>query len=449
MDNRPNLLIIHTDQQSSWTLSAYGGKVVNTPNIDFIGNEGVIFDNFFTNSAVCTPSRGCFITGRYPYCHGAYENKIELNRDEITIGHILEKYGYDTAYIGKWHLDGPLSEGWVKPDRSMGFKDNKYMYNYGHKKSIIERESGPPLKSKKIGNENTYTTDWLTARTLEFIKRPRKNPFFLMLSIPDPHTPFSVREPYSSMYNPDEMLLPETFYQEDHPCWIPDKRFVSKKGISEKEFRWYKAQYCGEVKCIDDNVGRILECLTKENIMDNTIIVYTTDHGEYMGEHGLITKNELYETAYRIPLLIYWPKKISKGRRIKELVSTVDFQQTILGLMDIEPSGREQGRDASSLITGDDSNWENEVFIHHDSLKRAGIFTESFELGLTSVGDHILFDRENDPLQINNLFYNSDYMKIINDLSHKILEHNEKYSSSCVLDWLRPIIQKINDECYW
>ena len=113
MPDRPNLLVIHTDQQNCWTLSAYGGTLVDTPNIGRLGQEGAIFRSFFTNSAVCTPSRGCLVTGRYPHAHGAYTNNIPLNRDEVTFAQVLLRDGYDTGYAGKWHLDGDRRPGWV------------------------------------------------------------------------------------------------------------------------------------------------------------------------------------------------------------------------------------------------------------------------------------------------------------------------------------------------
>ena len=125
--DRPNLFIIHTDQQSWWTLGCYGGSVVETPNIDGLAANGTLFTNFFANSALCTPSRGCFVTGRYPECNGAYANNIELNRNEITFAEVLRQNGYRTGYAGKWHLDGRPRPGWVHPDRTMGFDEAAYI----------------------------------------------------------------------------------------------------------------------------------------------------------------------------------------------------------------------------------------------------------------------------------------------------------------------------------
>ncbi len=433
---RPNLLVIHTDQQSCWTLSAYGPKLIDTPHIDSLAADGAIFNNFFTNSAVCTPSRGCFLTGRYPHAHGAYRNNIPLKRNEKTFARVLLDAGYDTGYAGKWHLDGTPKPGFVKPDRAMGFADSTYMFNRGHWKKITEPAGQPHPKCwpyKVMGDRKTYTTDWLADKTIAFISRPRKKPFCFMVSIPDPHGPYRARPPYGKMYKPEDMPVPETFNQKDLPKWA---RGRGKGRRSEAALRKAKAEYCGAVKLIDDSVGRILKCLDDKGILDNTIVVFTTDHGDYMGEHGLMGKNQLYETAYRIPLLIRWPRKIKKGTKIDNIVATVDFAPTILNLMGVKPSGREQGRDGSGLLRGKKVDWVDEAHIHHSSLERVGIFTPDYELAYLKEGGHILFDRRNDPMQKKNLFGEKKYRKVIDELTARIAKHHIEVKSPAV-DWLR------------
>jgi arylsulfatase A-like enzyme len=436
-------LILHTDQQSCWTLSAYGGTLVDTPNCDRLAREGALFTSFFTNSAVCTPSRGCLVTGRYPHCHGAYRNNIPLNRDEVTFAQILLENGYETGYAGKWHLDGTPRPGWVHPERSMGFQDCRYMFNRGHWKQIQDMpmpDTQPMVYPYDvIGDEETYTTDWLCNRAIEYIREPRSRPFCYMLSLPDPHTPFTVRPPYDDMYDPQDMPLPPTFCQEDVPLWAADARDRGPYALSnpdrEQVLRRNKAQYCGEVKCIDDNVGRILACLEDGGVLDDTIVVFTTDHGEYMGEHGLLGKNHLYESAYRIPLLFRWPKGIEQGIVINQVCATVDFQQTLLGLLGVEPCGREQGRDASPLLRGENVDWAGEAFIHHSSHRRAGILTSGFELAYVQDGDSVLFDRQRDPDQVHSLFHDTTYAHVVADLTERIVSHHQELGSPAAA-WL-------------
>ena len=437
----PNLLIIHTDQLSSWAVSAYakglkdvpnyGKVVVETPHIDSLAKEGAILNNFFTNSAVCTPSRGCLLTGRYPHAHGAYKNNIEMRRDEVTIAEVLRRAGFRTGYAGKWHLDGPPKPGWLKQQRSMGFTDCRYMFNRGHWKKIVDLPDGGAKVSpyKVIGDRKTFTTDWLANKTIEFIGKDGYKPFFFMVSIPDPHGPFTVREPYMTMYDPADMPVPNTLK--------PAVKKKSGKGVTaETRMRKSKAHYCGLVKCIDDNVGRIIKMLKEKGIYDDTIVVFTTDHGEYMGEHGLYGKNQWYRTAYQIPFIVRWPEKIKAGTVIDNFVSNVDVPPTLLGLMGIKPSGREQGRDASGLLRGEKVEWKDEAMIHHSSLKSAGIFTPQYELVLKADGPNMLFDRTNDPEQTNNLYDVPKFKKVVRELTQRVVRHNIEVDAPAA-EWLK------------
>jgi len=433
MAKPPNLLIIHTDQQSCWSIGAYGGTLVETPHIDSLAEDGAILTQFFTNVAVCTPSRGCFVTGRYEHAHGAYRNNIPLHRAEITFAQVLKQNGYDTGYAGKWHLDGTPRPGWVHPERSMGFEDARYMFNRGHWKKIEDAPMGDmePLVAhyRKMGDEKTYTTDWLTQKAIDFVSAERANPFCYMLSIPDPHTPFTVRAPYDSMFDPDDMPLPSTFNAESLPDWAEDRQAPNAERLKQ-----HKANYCGMVKLIDDCVGRLLSALRRKGVLEHTVVVFTSDHGEYMGEHGLMGKNQFYETAYRVPMLIRWQEKIPPGTDIGRMVTTVDFQPTILRLLGFECCGREHGRDASPLLRGEATAWEDVCFAHH-AANRAAIFTPEYELGYVKNHDAILFDRRRDPEQVDNLFGRDSHRDIVSDLRSKLVAHHAAVASPAA-EWL-------------
>lgn len=459
-DGAPNVLILYTDEHARWTLGAYGDRHIGTPNIDRIGREGATFQNYFANSAVCTPSRGCFITGRYPHAHGAFKNDVELNRDEITLAHMFARQGYDTGMAGKWHLDGQSRPGWMSPKRSMGFAECKWMYNRGHWKRIVERPEGWPKNRSvamvgknpviagetdgmpdidyDVGAEGEFFTDWLTDKAIEFMRQDRQRPFFYYLGIPDPHGPDTVRSPYDTMFRPEDMPVPATFYQENLPDWAEEARLAqlkSENAVSardprrEERLRRILSQYFGAVKCIDDNVGRLLVAMEEKGILDNTIVMFTSDHGDYLGEHGLYNKNQLYESAHRVALLLRWPEKIKAGTVVEECVGSVDVQPTLLGLLGLKTSGREHGRDASALLAGDNSQWKNEVWIHHSSLRRAGVFTPEWEFSLVKDGDTILFDRKNDPSQVQNLAADPAKQTIVRELTARVIEHNREVES--------------------
>jgi len=481
--SRPNVLFIITDEQSLWTISQFGGALPGTPNIDSIAKRGATFRNFFVTSAVCTPSRGCYMTGRFPHAHGAYHNDLPLNADEFTLGHLFGNAGYETGYAGKWHLDGkndPNWPDWIPASRSFGFRDHQWMFNQGHWKRIMERPKnwpdnrseaiatasfdanavpkdaagrtsfvspqpdGNPDESYGVAAPGEYFTEWLTDKAIEFIERPRQSPFFYVLSFPDPHPPFAVEEPYTSMFPPASMKLPETFHQKDLPKWAEQMRQddLKREGVTREDdprreaiFRSRKAEYLGMVKCVDDNVGRILQTLRERNLLEDTLIIFTSDHGEYMGEHGIYFKNALYEPAHHVGMVMCWPGHIAPGTNINQCVANVDMLPTLAGMLGLKTSGREQGRDASALLRGETKDWEDLAFIHKDNFSQSGVFTEQWELGLAQDGDSVLFDRKNDPLQVHNLYRDPAHAAVVKELTERTIQHNQKVACPA-LPWL-------------
>ena len=359
LSQKPNLLIIHTDEHNFRTLGCYrellsseqalmwGPKaVVETPNIDKIAEEGLLCENWYATSPVCTPSRASMISGLNPISTGSPVNDMPLNDDIVSFGQILKNNGYATSYVGKWHLDGDAKPG-VDPARNFGFEDNRYMFNRGHWKSLGEDENGLKVLDKvskdgwaqfdpEIANRDNFTTDFLTDRTLEILERDKTQPFCLMLSIPDPHGPDKVRKPYSEMYQDMEFKQPISANIDNYlqPKWSnPEKKNkldnFNSTGI---------AQYFGMVKCIDDNVGRILKYLKENDLEKNTIVVFTSDHGDLMGEHSKLNKGVPYETSARVGFVMRYPGKINPGKRIQKAYTMADFSPTVLGLMNVDHS---------------------------------------------------------------------------------------------------------------
>lgn len=453
---KPNILIFYTDQQSTWSISVLGARDILTPNIDRIGNEGAILNNFYTPCAVCTPSRGSFLTGDYPCRHGAYRNNVSLSDDAETFAQVLLKEGYQTGYSGKWHLSGAGKPHWLKREEARGFEDSRYMFNRGHWKFIEERddEEHPSVLSymdnymkledtaEWIGDESTYTTDWLCSKTAQYIQeRDKTKPFLYMTSIPDPHTPFCVRKPYDTMFDPEALHLPETYYQYC-PEWMPEGVQPKKntlENFSEEEGKKKLAQYLGEVKCIDDNVGKVIKVLEQEKILDDTIVIFTSDHGEYMGEHGLWGKNCLYPSCYRVPFLIRWPKKIQQKSKISELISAVDFKETLLSLVGIKSSGKGCGVDASGFLTGQPAEaWENKIYVNGMLFQEVGLMTEEYYIAFRKDGFHMTFDMKKDPLQTNNLYRNHAYADIIQSGREDLIRHCRAVKSPA-LNWLEQV----------
>ncbi len=444
---KPNILIFFTDQQSCWSISTLGATDIHTPNIDRIGDEGAVFENFYTPTAVCTPSRGSFLTGLYSFQHKAVRNNEVLSTDATTFAEILRDSGYKTGYAGKWHLNGDAKPGWIKPDESRGFDDCQFMFNRGHWKKIEVIDGEPQVSAYSdsfnqkhdndtIGDEKTYTTDFLCDRAIEFINDTVDDqPFLYMVNIPDPHTPFCVREPYASMYDPEKLSLPEAYYK-SCPPWPKGGKVASDSELSDPDnARKLMAAYLGEVKCIDDNVGKVLRTLEEKNILDDTIIVFTTDHGEYMGEHGLWGKNHTYSSVFHIPFLMRYPKKIDKGTRLDNYVSAVDFKRLLLDVADVADPVEDESCEVSALLTNPDTAWENRVFLYNMSMAGIAIRRGDYFLSLRNDGYHMLFDMVNDPHQCNNIIDKEEHKAIVTTLADELIEFH-KSNNTPAMKWL-------------
>jgi len=350
----------------------------------------------------------------------------------VTFAHILGKNGYATGYAGKWHLDGGGKPQW-QPDRSFGFDDNRYMYNRGHWKFMEDTSDGPRVgqnsKGKNsygpVGDEKTFTTDWLADKAVDFITLNKNKPFCYMLSIPDPHGPDKVREPYASMYDDQEYTQPRSAVDaaEGLPSW--------GKGKSNN---YQQATYYGMVKCIDDNVGKILASLKKNGLMENTIIVFTSDHGDLRGEHRRQNKGVPYEGSAKVPFVVRWPEKIKAGTIIRETLGCHDFLPTILKLMEVKTAGKEDGRDASALFTTGKApaGWKDITFFRGTGTKSenwlAAVDKRYKIIFSTTEGDDpYLFDLKTDPDEMVNQFNNPEYREIIREMSSDLIAYGNTY----------------------
>ena len=270
----PNLVVIQTDEHNFRTLGCYRallpedqafvwgpGVAVETPNLDWIAEHGALATRFYATSPVCTPSRAAMMTGLYPQNTGAIVNNLPMKDDMITYAAVLRGQGYATGYAGKWHLDGPGKPEW-QPKRRFGFDDNRHMFNRGHWKKLVQTPDGPAVGSHNAkgqpnydlagADDRTFTTDFLTDRAVEFIRKHQGHPFAYHLSIPDPHGPNTVRAPYDSMYQHLDFRKPESARSkgENLPAYAATQRAAP--------VRSQMALYFGMVKCVDDNVGKIL-----------------------------------------------------------------------------------------------------------------------------------------------------------------------------------------------
>ncbi len=455
---KPNLLIIHTDEHNLRTLGCYREtmseeqafmwgreSIVETPHIDRLAEEGVLCKNWYATSPVCTPSRASMISGLYPIATGSHRNDLPLNDGLVSFAQILKNNGYATSYVGKWHLDGDAKPGF-NPARQFGFDDNRYMYNRGHWKSLGEDENGPKVLDKvskqgwavfnpELSDEKNFTTDFLVNRTLEIIERDQEKPFCVMLSIPDPHGPDKVRKPYSEMYLDMNFEQPKTANANGHvlPLWNKPENGKKTNNFHEKGI----AQYFGMVKCIDDNVGRIMAYLKEKGLDDNTIVVFTSDHGDLMGEHGKLNKGLPYEMSARVAFVLKYPAKVKAGKQIQKAYTMADFTPSILGLMGINHAAYSfHGKDISDDFTGDQKvlTENRTVYITNAFGRWVAAVNNRYKLVLSPTDKPWLFDLEKDPDEMINFYNNPQHKGIAEELTKELFRQMELYNEPLLKD---------------
>jgi arylsulfatase A-like enzyme len=420
-DRPMNLLIIQTDEHHFSTLGIYGATVIQTPNIDWIGKNGAVANSFYATTPVCSPSRASLISGLYPHNTPVSTNNIKLSDNVVTYSKTLADAGYATGFAGKWHLNGNGKPQWA-PERKFGFDDNRFMFNRGHWKNLEDGPDGPrvgahdkkgePSYDVNGADEKTFTTDWLTDKTIDFIREHKAGPFSYYVSIPDPHGPNTVRAPYDTMFDDIELPIPASLHKTD----AQTPKWALRAKLTEQSLQRLMKPYYGMVKCIDDNVGRILDELKKQDLLDHTIIVFTSDHGDLCGEHCRLNKGVPYEGSARIPFLIYYPGKIQPGTVVNQALGTVDFTPTILSMMGVQGEPSYQGRDASDLFTskGKIKKWKDIAVVRSTSSTSPWIaaISDRYKLVLSKAGKPWLFDTHEDPDELSNLFGKPEYAKL-------------------------------------
>jgi arylsulfatase A-like enzyme len=459
---KPNLLFIWTDEQQYFTMKAYGNEIIQTPNLDRLASTSFVFEKAYVTQPVCTPDRASVMTGLYPHTHGSVSNNIPLAGTVKTLPEIIGDPDYHSAYMGKWHLGNEIF-----PQRGfatwISIEDN-YIRYYGKDRDREARSDYHHWlveKGYQSDERNRFSRSYAASLPLEhckpkfleekaigFLEAHRDEPFILYINFLEPHMPFF--GPLDSLYSPDEVILPGSFNEvasNDDPLshrlkWEGNKR---QYGNTEKEFRELIARYWGLVTQVDISVGAILDKLESLGLSENTIVVYTSDHGDMMGAHRMVAKGVMYEEAVRIPFLLKDPRMNTSQRVIGERVSQIDIVPTLLDLMGHEVPGYLEGKSLVPALKGKEfpsedifiewnsdmdyrvRNWADRDVTEADSLQWAGnpsirtvISREGWKLSLSNRDKSQLFDLNEDPLEINNLFYKEEYEHIIKDLAGKI-----------------------------
>jgi arylsulfatase A-like enzyme len=320
---RPNLLFIVADTWRAQALPSAGDADLVAPNLARLATEGVNFTRAYTSYPVCCPARAAMLTGKFPHAAGVPRNHTRLPLEQKTMSAELKRAGYRTGYIGKWHLDGRENPGFVPPERRRGF-DYWAAYNVAHQHfdGVYFRDSPEPIQT------SGFEPDYQTGLAIEFIKQKSTQPFFLYLSWVAPHAPFTPPARHAK-YDPAKLNIRPN---------VPER--------SEERARKDTAGYYGLCSAVDENLGRLLK-----EVGEDTIVVFTSDHGIALESHGVDGIDFPYEECVRIPLLMRYPRRLKAGTGNDALVSNVDFAPTLLTLCGLAPIDGMQGVDL--LADGD------------------------------------------------------------------------------------------------
>jgi arylsulfatase len=368
-DRKPNLVLLLPDQQRADTIACYGGVKVHAPNLNKLASESVIFERVYVTHPVCTPSRSSLMTGTWPHTNGCTRNSVPLDRRFRVFPELMEDRDYRAAYIGKWHLgeEGPAGRGfdeWISTDDHGDYP--KFLVSKG----ITPDKQNRRFSELAISNLPLELSRprFLEKCACEFIEKHRGDPFILVVGFVEPHSPYN--GPLNDEHPLDEITLDETATlpeSEDVPLryrlmreWQQTEALLDRErlpaqfffGVTPEEYRSIKQRYLGLVTLVDQSIGAILTCLERCGLIDDTIVVHTSDHGDSLGAHHLFGKETMFEEAARVPLLIRLPGQ-TRVKTIHQPISHIDFVPTLLDLLGQPNHPQCAGRSLLPLITGE------------------------------------------------------------------------------------------------
>lgn len=468
MSKKWNLLFIFPDQQRYDTLAAYGNTKIKMPNLNRLAEQSVVFKRAYVTQPVCTPSRATIMTGLYPHHHGCENNNKKLEADIHTLPELLGDKEYRSAYIGKWHLGYETTcqhgfDEWIstednyrvhQDDPSKGDKSSyhHFLKKNGFMPDLADKES--PSFSRVFATrlpERFSKPAFIAEETSRFIRENKDQPFIAYVSYLEPHPPYN--SAFDGMYDPNEVDLPPLFHDE-LPDNVPLKhhglrtfqREIGRQMPMKDEATWRRliARYWGACSLVDKSVGKILETLEQNGLMENTVIVFTSDHGDMMGDFRMAQKGVMYESSVRVPLLVKIPGLEPKAYELP--FSHIDLVPTLLELLGAEQKPCLDGRSlVQALTTGTEE--ERDVFIEwngEEIKKEVMVLTEEkdrermqrslqssartivtpdlWKLSLYDSGEHELYDLNKDPGERCNVFFTEEASVIREQLIEKLTE---------------------------
>lgn len=471
-----NIVYIMTDDHTRQMMSCYDNRFIETPNLDRIAENGIIFSNAYVANSISGPSRACLLTGKHSHKNGKVDNHSVFDGNQQTVQQLLKQQGYQTAMIGKWHLDSEPTnfDHWeILPEQGSYYNPD-----------FITPEGRVHYKG--------YVTNIITDKGINWLEnqRDKEKPFVLFLHHKAAHRIWMADTTHLALYEDKTFVLPDNFYDDyegrvaaskqemsiekdmdltydlkilhpDVQTWLAkayergeyarldslqkaawDKHYqpiidefvavgLQGKELAEWKYQRYMRDYAKAIQSLDENIGRLLDYLEENNMVENTVIIYTSDQGFYMGEHGWFDKRFMYEESFSTPLVMRLPSRFKKQGEIKELVQNIDFAPTMLALASVEIPSDIQGVSLLPLLENDKAptGWRKSLYYHyyeypgeHGVRRHYGIRTERYKLihFYDDIDEWELFDLQTDPREMDNLYGKPGNESIVNELKAEL-----------------------------
>ncbi|MDW5290778.1 sulfatase [Formosa sp. PL04] len=496
---RPNIIFMMSDDHAYQAISAYSDVLIETPNIDRIADEGMLFTNACVSNSICAPSRATILTGKHTHIHGKVDNVFPFDESQMTFPQLLQEAGYQTAMFGKLHF-GNNPKG-IDIFKILPGQGQYYNPDFNTNEGLITVEG--------------YVTDIIMDMTINWLKndRDKDKPFMLFSMQKAPHREWLPAPRHFKEYTKKTFKEPETLFDDyegrgtaaktaemnllKHMNWAGDSKLypemMEELGIEDvsgwdleaferevgrmnpeqravwdsvyrpmmEEFKtqyptmndtelmkWryqrYMQDYLGCIASVDENVGRLLNYLEETGLNENTIVIYTSDQGFYLGEHGWFDKRFVYNESFKTPLLVRWPNVITPGTTSTEMVQNLDFAQTILEAAHVVPPSDMQGESLLPLLLGNNEEWTRDAVYYHyyeypgiHMVKRHyAIITQDYKLAhfYYDVDEWELYDRKNDVNEMHNVIDDPAYADVVVELKQQLVDLRKHYGDSSDLD---------------
>jgi arylsulfatase A-like enzyme len=459
--SRPNVLFVFTDDHAAHAIGAYGSKINKTPNIDRLAKEGMLFRNCFCTNSLCAPSRAVILTGKHSHLNGVIDNRQSFDGKQQHVGKLLGKAGYQTALIGKWHLKSdPTGFDYWAVLSGAGGQGTYYNPAFSTSKGPLKVEG--------------YCTDIVTDLALDWLKkRDKDKPFFLMYQHKAPHRPWEPGPNQLGLYKDAKIPEPATLFDDWSGLASPAKKqtMTIEKHLNDRDLklvpppnltpaqlkkwnaaydeenaafrkaklegkdlvRWKYQRYIKDyLRCIagvDDNLGRVLKYLDDNGLAKDTIVIYSSDQGFFLGDRGWFDKRWMYDESLRMPFIVRWPAVVKAGSENKDLVQNLDFAETFLDAAGVKVPDDMQGRSLVPLLKGQTpKDWRKSIYYQyfeypaeHSVQRHYGVRTQKYKLiHYYLVKEWELFDLEKDPGERKSVYHDREYEGVLRELKAEL-----------------------------